>query len=147
MPFPTRSPELVEQIRHAYAMGTMSTRILALMFSISKSELSALVRQHGWTARAAGLYAPGKFFRERAAEIRANEAARERELYNGSAADVRLLRQRGFVVVRAGAGFMVGNQRCTFAQLEAKAARERRLSVAANSIPVFSHPAEHQAAD
>jgi hypothetical protein len=41
---------------------------------------------------------------------------------------------------------MVGNQRCTFAQLEAKAARERRLLEATNSMPAVRHLPEHRAA-
>ena len=63
--------------------------------------------------------------------MRANEAARERDLYGAAIDDVRLLRQRGYVVVREGQGFRVGNQACTLAAMRAKAARERRLIEAA----------------
>jgi hypothetical protein len=109
---PVRSPEMIEQLGRAYALGTMPARLLAVAFAISTTELSDLVRRHGWKARAEGLWAPGKTPSERAAGIRAAEAARDRELYGDAVDDVRLLRRRGFVVVREGAGFMVGNQQC-----------------------------------
>ena len=66
-------------------------------------------------------------FTERAAQALADEAARERELYQQSISAMKLLRQRGFTVVREDAGVRVDNARCTFAELEVKAARERRL--------------------
>jgi hypothetical protein len=128
MTFPTRSPEMVEQLGRAYALGTMPARLLAIAFAISTTELSDLVRRHGWQARATGLWAAGKTPRERAAEIRAAEAARVVELYGDALDDVRLLRRRGFVVVREGQRCRVGNMLCSLAALRAKAARERRLA-------------------
>jgi hypothetical protein len=127
MTFPTRSPEMIEQLRCAYALGTMPARLLAIAFAISTTELSVLIRRLGWQTRATGLWAPGKTPSERAAEIRAAEAARAFELYGDAVDDVRLLRQRGFVVVREGQRCRVGNMLCSLAALRAKAARQRRL--------------------
>jgi hypothetical protein len=66
-------------------------------------------------------------FAQRAAQNAADEAARERDLYNASAADMKLLRSRGFSVVREGEGVRVDNARCSFTEMKSKAARERRL--------------------
>jgi hypothetical protein len=142
---PTRSPEFVEQLGRAYALGT-AARPLATLFGITPSELVDIARRQGWQTRAEGLWAPGTTSRERAAEVRAAEAARERELYGDAVDDVRLLRRRGFVVTREGHRCRVGNMLCTLAALRGKAARERRLSDAANSMPKFRHPPEHHAA-
>src|SRR5262249_22678512 len=70
-------------------------------------------------------------FSDRAAEARADEAAGQLKLYQQSISAMKLLRQRGFTVVREDAGVRVDNARCTFAELEVKAARERRLLEAA----------------
>ena len=142
---PVRSPEFIEQVRAAWALGTPS-RPLAVMFGITSTELSDLVRRNGWKPRTEGLWAPGKTPVERAAEIREAEAARQVELYGDAVDDVRLLRQRGFFVVREGNRFRIGNAVCSLADLRAKAARERRLADAANSIPKFRHPPEQRAA-
>jgi hypothetical protein len=48
---PTRAPEMVEQIRIAYALGTQ-LRPLATMFGVTKDEIIALARSHGWGVRA-----------------------------------------------------------------------------------------------
>jgi hypothetical protein len=119
---------MLEQIRAAWALGTPS-RPLAVMFGITSTELSHLVRLHGWQTRAECFWAVGKSAAERAAEIRAAEAAHELSLYGDQAAidDVRLLRRRGFVVVRESQRCRVGNMLCSLAALRVKAARERRL--------------------
>jgi len=122
---PVRSPEFIEQLGRAYALGTMPARLLAIAYAITPTELLHLARRYGWTTRSEILSTTTPA--ERAIAARAAEAARDRELYGDAVDDVRLLRSRGFVVVREGAGFMVGNQRCTFAQIEAKAARERSV--------------------
>jgi hypothetical protein len=62
---------------------------------------------------------------------KAADAERERDLYGANVADVMYLRRRGFVVTRAGAGYLVGNAQCTTQQMRAKADRERRLECAA----------------
>jgi hypothetical protein len=59
--------------------------------------------------------------------VKAADAERQAELYGTALEDVRLLRSRGFVVVREGTQYRVGNTPCTLQQLRAKAARERRL--------------------
>jgi hypothetical protein len=131
---PTRAPEFVEQLGRAYALGT-AARPLATLFGITPSELVDIARRQGWQTRAEGLWAPGKTARERAAEIRAAEAARQVELYGcaGGVDDVRTLRRRGFTVTREGNRYRVGNALCSLAELRAKAARERRLMQADRS--------------
>jgi len=79
--------------------------------------------------------------RERAAAIRAAEAARDRQLYADAVDDVALLRRRGFVVTREGHRCRVGNTLCSLADLRAKAARERRLAEAANGMTAVRPPA------
>jgi hypothetical protein len=80
---------------------------------------------------------------ERAAEVRAAEVARQAELYGDAATvdDVRLLRQRGYVVVREGQRCRVGNMLCSLAALRAKAARERRLMEARHHESIRAHKA------
>jgi hypothetical protein len=146
MAFPTRSPETLEQIRRAYELGCLTARTVARTFGLASGGLFALVRCHGWAARSEGLYAPGTTARDRAIAVRAAEAAREVELYGDAIADVRLLGQRGFVVVREGARCRVGNSLCTIAEMRAKAGCERRVLEAANSMPAVRHPPEHRAA-
>jgi hypothetical protein len=51
-----------------------------------------------------------------------------------SVSGLTLLRRRGFVVVREGAGVRVGNQLCTLVALRAKADRERRLQAVQASM-------------
>ena len=126
MTFLARPPKMLEQIRDAWRLGTPS-RPLAVMFGITSTELSHLVRLHGWQTRAETFWAAGKTAAERAAEVRAAEATRAVELYGDAIEDVRLLRSRGFVVVREGERCRVGKTLCTLAALRAKAARERRL--------------------
>jgi len=137
---PSGRLNFVEQLGQAYAVGT-SSRALCVAFSISTPKLEALIRQHGWTPRTEGLWAPGKTAAERAAEVRAAKAARERELYADAVDDVRLLRSRGYVVVREGERCRVGNQLVTLAALRAKAAGERRLAAFAGSASIPAAPA------
>ena len=101
-------------------------RSIAVLFQVPKDEISALAKEHGWPPKS------DKTPSERAAAARAAEAAREVDLYGDAAtvADVRFLRQQGFVVHREGAGVRVGNTLCTLAGLRAKAARERRQAPA-----------------
>lgn len=63
-----------------------------------------------------------------AATRRAEEEARYRDLYGDHMDDVRVLRQRDFVVTRDGVGFRVGNKLLSGADVAAMAARERALS-------------------
>ena len=77
-------------------------RVLVTMFSTTKGEIFALTRQHGWARRAETVATTTP--RERAIAVRAAEAARESDLYGDAVADVRLLRSRGFVVIREGQG-------------------------------------------
>lgn len=125
--FPVRPEEVLAQIREAYERGSMPARFVAAMFAISTNELYELVKRQRWKPRAQGLYAPEKTPLERAAEIRAAEAARQVALYGDAVDDVRLLRRCGYVVVREGERYRVGNSLCTLAALRAKAAREHRL--------------------
>lgn len=106
-------------------------RVLVTMFGTTRGELFALARQHGWTRRADTLAATTA--RERAIAARAAEAAHQVELYGDAATvdDVGILRQRGWVVTREGNRCRVGSALCSFAELRAKAARERRLLDAA----------------
>lgn len=62
---------------------------------------------------------------------RAEEAARELELYGRDVADVATLRRRGFGINREGDRIRFGNSLITFAELREKADRERRLEAAA----------------
>ena len=140
---PVRSPEQLTQIRTAYESTDASVRVLVTMFSTTRSEIYGLARQHGWSKRADTLAATTA--RERAIAVRAAEAAREADLYGDAVADVRLLRSRGFVVIREGQGYRVGNSVCTLAALRAKAARERRLIEAAHMLAI-RHPPEHSVA-
>jgi hypothetical protein len=142
---PVRSSEFVEQVRRAYVLGTTPTKPLAVMFGISPSELFALVELYGWRQHAAGRDLE-KTSRERANEARQAEAVREVDLYGDAIDDVRLLRQRGYVVGREGERCRVGNQLVTLADMRAKAARERRLAEAANGMPAVRHPPEHHTA-
>jgi len=64
-------------------------------------------------------------------ERRAEQAARELELYGRHVADVALLRRRGFGINREGDLIRFGNALITFAELREKADRERRLEAAA----------------
>lgn len=66
--------------------------------------------------------------REREAARAAEEAARLKELYGDLLPDVQVLRKRGFVVTREGAGFMVGNKLLDKAGLRAMAQREGGLA-------------------
>jgi len=128
----TFPPETLEQIRGAYERGTLPARTVGSLFGLANGEIYALVKAHGWAARSE--MTP----RERAAAARAAEGARQVELYGDLAGvdDVRLLRSRGFVVVREGDRFRVGAAVCSLAEVRAKASRERRL----NHLP------EHRAA-
>jgi hypothetical protein len=139
MTFPTRSPETIEQIRGAYERS-LPARTVGSLFGLANGEIYALVKAHGWAARSEMTPC------QRANAARAAEAAREIELYGsaGGVDDVRTLRRRGFT--RDGGGFRCGNTVCSFADLRAKAARERRLLEAANSMPAVRYPHEHRAA-
>jgi hypothetical protein len=141
MTFPARSPEMIEQIRRAYARS-LPARTIGLLFGLPNGEIYALVRRHGWAARSEMTPC------ERANAARAAEAAREIELYGsaGGVDDVRTLRRRGFTVTRDGHRYRVGNALCTFEEMRAKAARERRLIEAANSMSAVRHLPEHRAA-
>jgi hypothetical protein len=112
---------MIEQIRCAYERGAMPCRTVGVMFGLANGKIYALVKAHGWAARSEMTPC------ERANAARSAEAARAIELYGDAIEDVRLLRQRGFVVVREGERCRVGNTLCTLAALRAKAARERRL--------------------
>jgi hypothetical protein len=125
MTFPTRSPETIEQIRGAYERS-LPARTIGLLFGLPNGEIYALVKAHGWAARSEMTPC------ERANAARAAEAARTIELYGDAVDDVRLLRRRGFVVVREGERYQIGNALCSLADLRAKAARERRLTDAAS---------------
>jgi hypothetical protein len=129
-------PEL-EQIRAAYENGAMPMRATAVLLGMAAEKIRALARQHGWAARSETIYAPGVTPRERADAIRAADRRRQVELYGDAATvdDVRLLRRCGYVVVREGERCRIGNTLCSLADLRAKAARERRLAEAANSLP------------
>jgi hypothetical protein len=50
MTFPARSPEMIEQIRRAYARS-LPARTIGLLFGLPNGEIYALVRRHGWAAR------------------------------------------------------------------------------------------------
>jgi len=127
--FPIRSDAFVEALGAAYRLGTMPGRLLAIAFAISTTELAALIRRHGWTARAEGLWAPGTTPAERAAQIRSADAARQVALYGSATgvADVKTLRSRGWTVTRERRGVRVGNKLCSFVEMRAMADRERRL--------------------
>lgn len=73
--------------------------------------------------------------REREAARVAEEAARLQELYGDLLPDVQVLRKRGFVVTREGAGFMVGNKTVDKAGLRAMAQREGGLAGMAFTRP------------
>jgi hypothetical protein len=137
-----RPPEKVEKIRQAYEDGDASVGVVATMFGISRQEIFDLAREHGWSARSDSNMTP----REKAIAVRAAEVVREVELYGDAIADVKLLRQRGFLVVREGDRCRVGNSLCSLADLRAKASRERRLTEAASSMLAVRHPPEHRAA-
>ena len=77
------------------------------------------------------MWVPGKTAAERAAEVRAAEAAHQASLYGAAVDDVALLRRRGYVVTREQDKVLVGNKLCTFEQMQSRAARERRLMAAA----------------
>jgi hypothetical protein len=124
---PTRAPEMIEQIRRAYARS-LPARTVGLLFGLANGEIYTLVKSQGWAARSEMTPC------ERATAARSAEAARDRELYGDAVDDVRLLRRRGFVVVREGERYRIGNAVCSLADLQAKAARERRLADAANSM-------------
>lgn len=73
--------------------------------------------------------------REREAARAAEEAARMKELYGDLLPDVQVLRKRGFVVTREGAGFRVGNKTVDKAGLRAMAQREGGLAGMAFTRP------------
>lgn len=73
--------------------------------------------------------------REREAARVAEEAARLKELYGDLLPDVQVLRARGFVVTREGAGFRVGNKLVDKAGLRAMARREGGLAGMAFTRP------------
>jgi hypothetical protein len=131
-------PEL-EQIRAAYESPSLPLRATCVLLGIAAEKIRSLAREHGWRPRTEGLERTPC---ERAIAVRAADAARQVELYGDAATvdDVQFLRQQGFIVHREGAGARVGNTLCSLAALRAKAARERRLIEAANSMPEFRHP-------
>jgi hypothetical protein len=51
---PTRSPEMIEQIRGAYERGTLPARTVGALFGLANGEIYALVKAHGWAARSDG---------------------------------------------------------------------------------------------
>lgn len=73
--------------------------------------------------------------REREAARAAEEAARLNALYGDLLPDVQVLRKRGFVVTREGAGFMVGNKLLDKAGVRAMAQREGGLAGMAFTRP------------
>lgn len=66
-----------------------------------------------------------------AAEQRAEDAARPRKIYGALLPDVQLLQSRGFVITKERGQLMIGGRETTAEDLQAKAARERRLLGAA----------------
>ena len=61
------------------------------------------------------------------------EAAQDRALYGDAIADVNLLRQRGYCVIREGKQYRVDNHLISVAELRRKAVRERRLAAPGRS--------------
>lgn len=73
--------------------------------------------------------------REREALAKAEDEARQKALYGDLLPDVHVLRKRGFVVTREGAGFMVGNKLLDKAGVRAMAQREGGLAGMAFTRP------------
>ena len=65
---------------------------------------------------------------ERAALDRAEDAARQRQLYGDAVDDVKYLRRIGFTVNRDGGNVRVGNKLLTLAEVRTMAARERSIA-------------------
>lgn len=139
-----RPPELIAAVKAAYIANDSSVAHIAKHFGIPASEFYSIRDRLGWPLRGQARKHKGfksaikgrkkRTPRQIVLDQRAEGDARELALYGDCVADVRLLRNRRFTVTREGDGFRVGNQRCTFAELREKAARERRLEAAARPV-------------
>jgi hypothetical protein len=159
-------PAELEAIRLMYAGDKLTNIVIGARFGKRPNWVNWLAAKHGWPKRGKS-WKPGRPHdggspsppKERRATIdgrkirrprpkartqtqvmldnRADLEGRERRLYGALIDDANYLRGRGFVVFRQGDGFMVGNRRCTGAELHAMAERERRLEKPA-PLPVAS---------
>lgn len=150
------NPAELEAIRLMYAGDKLTNIAIGARFGKRPNWVNWLAAKHGWPKRGKS-WKPGQPHeggppsppKERRATIdgrkirrprpkartqtqvmldnRADLEGRERRLYGAVRDDVAYLRRRGFVITREGDGFMVGNRRCTGAELHATAERERRL--------------------
>lgn len=139
------SADEIRRIGEAYCAKFEAVAAIQRRYSLTQHALEALADAQGWPPR--GLRGPrlsaqkSRNFKkapkprteaQAREDRRAEEAARELELYGDAVADVALLRQRGFGVDRIGInpkaeGVRFGSKVITMAELREKAARERRL--------------------
>ena len=141
--YPERTADELRQMSDAYTANVLTVKAICRQYGVSKGEFDRLRVLHKWKGRSQGgkpaSYKPPKrkgIYRgaaERAADQRALDEARERELYGALIDDANLLRRRGFDVYRERDGFRVGNKLCTSAELHEKAERDRRLCGAAQA--------------
>lgn len=141
------TPGQLKRMRGAVESGDLTMTAVAVRFRCSTEEVGRLIAAHGWRNPYAGrvkpkpgVLKPPKPAPFNAAsydrDVREEDERRQRALYGDLFDDVQFLRRVGFGVHREGAGYRVGNQMRTAAEVRGIAARERRLrqpAVAATS--------------
>ena len=133
-----RAAKELERVVAVYCANEISISEILRRFRMGKPELERILAARGIPMRGRASKPKG-FTTKRSAknrpltqgeillERRAEEEARNLELYGADLGDVQYLRRKGFTINREGAGLRIGNQLTDFAELRRKAARERRL--------------------
>lgn len=138
------TPEEIETVRLMYVGDKLTNVQISAKYGKQPNWVNHLATRHGWPLRS-GMIATPKAPRAKTptsmsrgprpatqAELilqrRAEDAARQKELYGDALPDVDVLKKRGFVLTREDDKIRVGNKLLTFAEMKEMANRERRLA-------------------